>query len=308
MKSSERNEPAEGVYAALATPRRTSHVEPDTAAFLDYLDTVVRAGANGIVLFGSTGEFIHFDVADRMHVLNLAIRRSRVPVLVNVSHSTLDGALALADDAIDCGAAGLLLLPPYFYRYAEQDIEEFYIRFADDLGRRVPIYLYNLPLFTNGICAGLAERLLGTGQFAGIKDSSGDWDLFERLLRLRRERSFQLLAGNERIYLQSRQQGANGVVSGVAAALPELIVAIDRALRQNNEERARMLNEQLQHFLDCVDRFPGTVGIKQAAVARGWNLEHVAVPLGPISTAELEAFRSWLREWIPSILRECARA
>jgi dihydrodipicolinate synthase/N-acetylneuraminate lyase len=308
MKSSERNELAQGVYAALATPRRTSHVEPDTAAFLDYLDTVVRAGVNGIVLFGSTGEFIHFDVADRMHVLNLAIRRSRVPVLVNVSHSTLDGALALADDAIDCGAAGLLLLPPYFYRYGDREIEEFYMRFVDDLGRRVPMYLYNLPLFTNGICAGLAERLLRTGRFSGIKDSSGDSDLFERLLRLRSERSFQLLAGNERIYLQVQQQGANGVVSGVAAALPELIVAIDRAVRQNNEERARLLNEQLQRFLDYVDRFPGSVGIKQAAVARGWNLEHVAVPLGPASTAELETFRSWLREWIPSILKECARA
>ena len=77
---------ASGIYAALATPRRKDRVEPDTAAFLDYLDEVIRAGVDGIVLFGSTGEFVHFDAVDRMQTLNLAIRRSRVPVLVNISH------------------------------------------------------------------------------------------------------------------------------------------------------------------------------------------------------------------------------
>src|SRR6185312_10120411 len=107
--------------------------EPDTAALLDYVDTVTRAGVDGLVLFAAIGEFVHFDAADRTHALKMAIRRSRVPVLVNVSHSTLDGALALADGAIDSGAAGLLVLPPYFYRYRQDDIYEFYMRFRSEV-------------------------------------------------------------------------------------------------------------------------------------------------------------------------------
>ena len=103
---------AHGVYAALATPLRRNATEPDTGAFLDYVDVVARTGVNGLVLFGATGEFIHFDAARRAHTLNLVLKRSRLPVLVNVSHSSLGGALELAEDAIDAGASGVLVMPP----------------------------------------------------------------------------------------------------------------------------------------------------------------------------------------------------
>lgn len=307
MNSSHSTQPAQGVYAALATPRRKNAAEPDTAALLDYLDTVVRKGVNGIVLFGSTGEFVHFDLADRIHALNLAIRRSRVPVIVNVSHSTLDGAIALADDAKDRGAAGLLLMPPYFYRYGEQEIEEFYFRFAKTIGQDVPIYLYNLPFYTHGLSPELATRLLRSGLFGGIKDSSGDWNLFQALAALRRTLEFRLFVGNDRLYAKAYRENADGVVSGIAAALPELIVAMNRALRQGNEERICFLDKQLQQFLDRIERFPGSTGVKQAAVARGWGLSYMAVPLGASGTAELNSFQSWLEDWIPSILKECEK-
>ena len=91
---------ARGVYADLITPRRANSIEADAAAFLDDPDSVARAGGegshvDGLVLFASMGEFIHFDVAERIRAAGLAIRRSRIPVLIGVSHSTLEGALSL---------------------------------------------------------------------------------------------------------------------------------------------------------------------------------------------------------------------
>src|ERR1700748_2981251 len=121
---------AGGVYAALATPRPQDAIEADAAALFDYLDLIVNAGVDGVVLFGSTGEFVHFDVAERMRTLMLLSRRCRVPMLVNVSHSTLAGALDLAEDALDSCASGLLLMPPYFFRYEDDQLFEFYRRFA----------------------------------------------------------------------------------------------------------------------------------------------------------------------------------
>jgi 4-hydroxy-tetrahydrodipicolinate synthase len=297
-----------GIYAALATPRRKSLVEPDTAAFLDYLDAVVRAGVDGIVLFGSTGEFVHFDIADRIQTLNLAIRRSRVPVLVNVSHSTLDGAIALAEDAIDRGAAGVLLMPPYFFQYNEEELEQFYLQFADNLSgntdRRTPIYLYNIPLFTSPLSVALAGRLLMTGRFAGIKDSGGEWSYFQALNKLRATSNFQFMVGGEAIYLQARLEGASGAVSGLAGAVPELLVAIERAVRQGKQDRASHLNQRLLEFVDRISKLPPTVGIKQAAVVRGWPLDHFAVPLGATYEAELKAYWQWLEHWIPETLAD----
>jgi dihydrodipicolinate synthase/N-acetylneuraminate lyase len=309
MESTHQDQRAKGVYAALATPRRKNLAEPDGAALLDYLDRVSRAGVDGLVLFGATGEFVHFDVADRIHALNLAIKRSRIPVLVNVSHSTLDGALVMAENAIDSGAAGVLILPPYFYRYDDDDIEEFLLRFAQCIDGRISVYLYNLPQYTNPIPTEVGGRLLGTGQFAGIKDSSADWESFQALRNLRDQFEFQLLAGNEKIYLrQQLEGGTDGIVSGVSGALPELVLAVDRAFQKREPERARQFDAYLQEFLEWIGKLPPTVGIKQAAALRGWHVDQPAIPLGPSGSAELARYLDWLKDWMPMTIEECVRA
>ncbi len=297
----------EGVYAALATPRKADSIEADAGALFDYLDVIVEAGVDGLVLFGSTGEFVHFDAAERMRVLALAIRRSRVPVLVNVSHSTLAGAVSLADNALGAGAAGVLLMPPYFYRYGDEQLFKFYQDFAKLMGGSASIYLYNLPLFTNSISGALAERLLGSGAFAGIKDSSGEWQVFEALNALRSRVQFTLLVGNESLYLRARLAGADGVVSGIAAAIPELLVAIHRAVGANDLERARHLNLRLEEFMVWVNNFPATTAIKQAAVSRGWKLGHFALPPDQSTWSNLLMFQQWFQDWLPIVLGECSQ-
>jgi dihydrodipicolinate synthase/N-acetylneuraminate lyase len=297
--------PASGVYAALATPRRPNSIEGDAAALLDYLDAIVRAGVDGLVLFGSTGEFVHFDVGERMRLLMFAVRRSRVPVVVNVSHSTLAGAVELAEHSVDVGAAGVLLTPPYFYAYSDGQLARFYEDFVRLLDTKVSIYLYNLPSFTNRISPELTSALLSSGAFAGIKDSSGEWQTFETLNALQAKRPFQLLVGNETLYLRARANGAHGIVSGVAAAIPELVVAMDVAIRNSKLDRAQQLNVRLQEFVGWLGKFPATVGIKQTAAARGWKHEEFAVPLDEPTAEILSAFRQWLRNWIPMVLSEC---
>lgn len=307
-KSKQQSPSAKGVYVALATPRRADSTEADAAVLLDYLDTVIRAGVDGVVLFGSTGEFVHFDTAERSRVLGLAMRRSRVPVLVNVSHSTLAGAVGLAQDALAAGAAGLMLMPPYFYRYTDDQLFAFYQAFARQVDANTCTYLYNLPLFTNPIGPELAHRLLTSGSFAGIKDSSGELSMFNGLKELQRQRSFSLLVGSESVYFQARRAGADGIVSGVSAALPELMVALDRALLTNDLDRAQKLNAHLGEFLEWINKFPATLAIKQTAVARGWKLNHSAFPLDDGTKAELDAFHHWLRSWLPAVLSDCAEA
>jgi 4-hydroxy-tetrahydrodipicolinate synthase len=293
-----------GVYAALATPRRPNSIESDAAALLDYLDFVVHAGVDGIVLFGSTGEFIHFDISERMRAITLAIKRSRVPVLVNVSHSTLPGAIELGEHAASSGAAGLLLMPPYFYGYCDEQIAAFYSAFRKTMDGSIPVFLYNLPDYTSAISGKLAARLLEPEEFAGIKDSSGDWELFEYLRGLREKRRFSLLAGTESLFLRARLAGADGIVSGIAAAFPELVVAIDRAISASDLERAHRLDRRLQEFVSWVNKFPPTSAIKQAAIARNWPLQHFALPFDEDTAADLISFQQWFRTWLPAVLSE----
>jgi len=293
---------ASGVYAALATPRPQNSVEADAAALFDYIDLIQNRGVDGMVLFGSTGEFIHFDVTERMRVLMLAKKRCRIPLLVNVAHSTLAGAIELAEDAMATGVAGLLLMPPYYFRYTGVQIAEFYRQFAKEVDGKARIYLYNIPQFTNAIPPEVMEELLSSGAFAGIKDSGGDWGLFERLLALKANHPFQLLIGSDRIYRRARPLGADGIVSGVAAAVPELLVGLERAIVAKQQERADALDARLQEFLGWIDRFPAPVGIKIAACARGWKLAHTALPYDEQTLIAKQEFEQWFKEWLPLVL------
>lgn len=291
-----------GIYAALATPRRANSTEVDTAAFFDYQDGITRAGVDGLVLFGSTGEFIHFDLEERIHAVTLIIKRSRIPVLVNVSHSTLHGSLVLAEGALAAGAAGLLLMPPYFYRYTDAQLLAFYRHFAELVDGRVPPFLYNLPSFTNPLSFQAIEQLLSSGVYAGIKDSSGDRQLFEQLRDLHAATPFTWFVGNESFFLEARSGGGDGIVSGVAAAIPELLVAMDRAIANKSWEHANQLNSLLSEFLIWVEKFPATVAIKQAAAQRGWNLAQFAFPLEKATSMEINTFREWLSDWLPRMV------
>ena len=291
--------PVSGIYAALLTPRKAGTAEADAAALLDYLDRPVNAGVNGLVLFGSTGEFVHFDVSERARATTLAIRRSRVPVLVNVSHSTMTGAIALADSALRIGAVGLLLMPPYFYRYSDEDIFSFYSYMAKYLDGETPLYLYNLPAFTNPLSYGLIDQLLKVPGIAGIKDSSGDPQLLESLSALRRAREFRWMAGNERLYTSARAFGVDGAISGIAAALPELLVA----LQQSPPDAT--LCARLDELLAWVERFTAVVAIREIAIFRNWIQAESGTPLSLETQGRLASSRRWLPDWLPTVLTEC---
>jgi dihydrodipicolinate synthase/N-acetylneuraminate lyase len=297
----------QGVYVALATPREPNSIEADAAALLDYIDVIVRTGVDGLVLFGTTGEFVHYDIAERMRVLSLAIKRSRVPLAVNVSHSSFAAAVDLAENAIESGVSGILLMPPYFLRYSGEQIFSFYQNFVKVINSPIPVYLYNIPFFTNPMPAELLRRLLSTGAFAGIKDSSGEWPLFEAIQSVRDTVNIQNIVGNDRMYARARAVGADGIVSGVAAAVPELMVALDAALVAKDKAREDLLQNHLCQFLHYLEMFPATIAIKQAAVGRGWKQDHSAVPFDAATRAAIGEFRHWFDQWLPVVLADSVR-
>jgi dihydrodipicolinate synthase/N-acetylneuraminate lyase len=295
-----------GVYVAAVTPHRKGGCEADVAAMLELVDFLATNGVNGIALLGSTGEFLHLTFEDRVRLVQLAVKRSRVPLLVGVGHSTLEGAIGLGREAVSDGAAGLLLMPPYFFRYSQEDIHEFYVQFAAAVGSAARIFLYNIPFFTNEIAIETATSLLATGRFAGIKDSSGQYGYFERLLAVSKEKPFTVLVGNDRIYTRARQAGAHGIVSGVACVVPELLVALDRAIQNNLATDIERLEARLQEFIAWHDRFPTPVAIKAAAVERGLTVGPPATPLAPAGQKRLEEFREWFKGWLPEVQKETA--
>ncbi|MEO8027751.1 MAG: dihydrodipicolinate synthase family protein [Bryobacteraceae bacterium] len=295
----------EGVMVAALTPRRKDTAHIDLAAALDLVDYYAAQGVDGITLMGTTGEFMHFDTEDRARLAAMAVKRSRVPVLVNISHSTFDGALRLAEEALDAGAAGLMLLPPHYFRYSQDLLRDFYLQFAEQLPNDSKLFLYNIPFFLTEIRPETSLELLATGRFAGIKDSSGNWDAFLQFAELKKTTPFILFSGSEALYAKGKPLGWSGIISGIASCLPDLIIALDRAVDAQQDAKAELLSRRLAEFRAWFEPFPVPVAMREAALLRGLNVGPHATPLGPIASAKLEEYRAWLRNWLPQMERDC---
>jgi dihydrodipicolinate synthase/N-acetylneuraminate lyase len=291
-----------GIIAAAVSPRRSGEQSIDLSASLELLDFLFDGGVNGIALLGSTGEFVHFVLEDRARMLDFAVKRSRLPILVNVSHSTLDGAISLGHEAIGSGVAAVLLMPPYYFRYGQEAIRAFYLKFAEAIAKEVPVYLYNIPVFTSPIALETALDLLATGAFAGIKDSGGNEAYLAGLLR---DHRYHVFNGDDRVFRRARMAGADGAVSGTACAIPELMVAIDRAISAGDEARSQQLERYVHEFLGWFDKFPAPVIIKEAARQRKIKVGSHSTPLGEQATRDLAAFGGWFKEWLPGVLKQC---
>jgi len=279
-----------GVLPAALTPRRADSAEIDLGRALELIDFLVDRGVDGITLLGSTGEFMHFTPGDRSRLATVAVKRSRVPILVNASHSTLEGAVRMAREAVDAGAAGVLIMAPYYYRYSQESIGAFMLAFAKRV--KDPVYLYNIPQFTNDLAIETTLDLLSTGAFAGIKDSGGRWENFVKL----KATGLPVFTGADTLYSRCARAGGAGAISGVASVLPELMVAIGRAVRDGADTAA--LDAKVAAFLDRTTKFAFPVGIREALRVRGIDAGPHASPLGAGESKCLDGFRGWFREFL----------
>jgi 4-hydroxy-tetrahydrodipicolinate synthase len=289
-----------GVFASAITPHRASTPDADFSGSLDLLDFLAAAGVAGISLLDATGEFFDYSLSDRQRLVYLGVKRSRVPLIANVSHSTLSGAVHLADEAIGSGVDGLMIMPPYFFRYNQAELAEFFRQFADETGDAVPILLQHHPQSTSALEPETVAELMRTGRFAGIVDSSGDWQCFEQLLALKSS-GFAVLCGADRLAVQALKAGANALVSPCASAIPELLVAIARG-----KQPLGALGTKLDEFIAWIERFPGPAGIKRAVELRGQKSGGSFVPLAPDTGRALDEFSSWFRTWLP-VMKETIR-
>jgi dihydrodipicolinate synthase/N-acetylneuraminate lyase len=295
-----------GVFASAITPRRADSQDPDFSGLLDLLDFLAGdvgkgSGVKGVCLLDAAGEFLNYSFSERQRLVYLGVKRSRVPLIVGVSHSTLAGALQLSDEAIASGADGLILMPPYFFPYSQPEIEEFYLQFAKENGDAVPILIHNFPQVTSNIEFELMRKLIDTGRFAGIADSSADWPFFEQLLELRLGRPFALFHGHDRTAAQALSAGADGVISGSACAVPELLAGLADAISSGDQPQADALNVQLLEFVGWAERFRFPTAIKRAVELRGQKSAPPLTPLAPETRQALAEFSTWFFDWLPQM-------
>jgi 4-hydroxy-tetrahydrodipicolinate synthase len=216
-----------GVWCPTLTPV-DADLKPDAGRLVAHARWLLDAGCHGLVLFGTTGEANSFSAEERTTLLEAALEAGlpRDRLLVGTGCCALSDSVRLTRHALARGVAGVLMLPPFYYK--DLPDEALFASF-DQVIQRVgtehfKLYLYHFPRLSGvPITAGLIERLRRRypDTLAGVKDSSGDWRntgmLIERFPEL------AIFPGAETLLLPGLEAGAAGCISASCNVNPGAI-------------------------------------------------------------------------------------
>jgi 4-hydroxy-tetrahydrodipicolinate synthase len=289
-----------GAFAALITPTN-EHGAADFQTLDQVVDFVMGHGVDGVVVGGGTGEYPHFTVAERASAIARVRRRLPSPgtLIASIGTSSIHTTLQLARLAAEDGADYLLIPMPYFFHYDQDDLAAFCERVCEAVS--LPCLLYNLPSFTAGLTVETAVRLVeSVTNLVGMKDSSGNPDNLAPLAELRSRRAVSVFVGDDSLLLPALRAGWDGVISGIACCMPDMIVSIYRAFRCGRTEEAAAQQRVLDEFIEKLMRLPIPWGVRLGLETRG-------IPNGPLHQPVAESRRpaiadlqAWVRRWCAS--------
>jgi 4-hydroxy-tetrahydrodipicolinate synthase len=240
---------------------------PDHQAFSAHCHRLLAAGCHGLSVFGTTGEANSLSVAERLAALE-ALLEGGFPadvLLPGTGSCALTDTVRASRAALEAGTAGVLVLPPFYYKGVGDDglfsfFAEVIERIADD---RLRLYLYHIPQMT-GVDLGLPliSRLIEAypGTVAGTKDSSGDRERIETLCR--EFPDFSVLAGTEALLLETLRNGGQGCISATVNVTSRLARRVYDAHASGRDDEAEALQESLSALRASIETYPMIPALK----------------------------------------------
>jgi 2-dehydro-3-deoxy-D-pentonate aldolase len=300
--------PLRGIVPPLVTPL-TDAGEFDARSFARLIDRVIDGGVHGIFLLGTTGEFCSLSAETRRQVIKEGCQTAarRVPVIVNVSDTSIDESLRLTQYAASAGAAAVAFCPPYYFPVTQEDLLRYGWKFAE--AADLPVFLYNIPQNAHvEFEAATVQRLAELPKVAGLKNSNGNVEYIAKVSRIKARRpDFSLLVGTEEIMMTAMEAGADGSVCGGANMFPALYVKLFDAMENKRLPQAREIQELIARIAkEIYSVGPGETsyfrGLKGALAQLGVCGDSLAEPFTVFNAEEKQELRMRLNRLLPELL------
>ena len=254
-----------GVLAPVLTPFNAD-LSPDSRRLARQCRWLLAHGCTALAPFGTTSEANSLSVDERANLLD-AILEEGVPadrLITGTGACALTDAVRLTGQAVRRGCAGVLMLPPFYYKAVSED--GFFRFFSEVIERagdaRLKIYLYHFPPVAHvGFTLKLVERLLRAfpRTVVGMKDSSGDIAHTKSMLEAFAKDGFDVFVGSERFLLAGMRMGASGCISATANVNA---AAIDRLYQAWKSPEAETLHTEVDALRGAVEKVPLIPGLK----------------------------------------------
>jgi 4-hydroxy-tetrahydrodipicolinate synthase len=281
-----------GVLSPVVTPF-TADLAPDPGRFIRQCRWLLSQDV-GLAVFGTNSEANSLSVEERIELLDQLVGAGIDParMMPGTGCCALPDSVRLTAHAVKLGCAGVLMLPPFYYKGVSDD--GLFRSFAEIIERvgetRLRVYLYHIPPVAQvPITLGLVERLLKAypTQTAGMKDSSGDWSNTKAFLDAFAPSGFDVFAGSETFLLANMRHGGRGCISATANVHPGPIA---RLFHTWHDPDADAQQARLDEIRGVFQRLPMIPALKAAIAHYGgdgaWGT--VRPPLVALTTEQVK--------------------
>jgi len=202
----------------------------DHASIDSLVDFYLEKGVDGITILGVLGEAQKLSVTERTEIMRQVLKRvdGRAQIVVGASAPGTDTLVSFARQAMDMGAAGLMIAPAAGLKTDDQ-VYGYWAHVLEQLGPAIPVCYQDYPQ-TTGVTTSVSvlDRLTdGFGNLVMLKHE--ECPGLPKITRLRQgsategRRRLSILVGNGGLYLpQELRRGADGAMTGFA--FPEMLV------------------------------------------------------------------------------------
>lgn len=272
----------------------------DEAGMRDQVDYVIDGGMNGILAFGSNGEFYQVEEDEMRRGLRIMVSQAagRVPVYFGIGAINTKKCVRLAKMAVDNGAACVSVLQPMFLKPTQEELFRHFKTVAESVPG-TPVLLYNNPGRVGyGLTADLVCRLAHEVEnIVGMKDTSGDMTLTQEFIRRNRDVDFKVFGGKDTLLFLSLCAGAVGGVCTAGNFMPELIGDVYKKFVQGDLQGALEAQFKLNPVRLSMDAASFPVAAKDMAALRGLRVGKPYLPNLPTPEGKaLEGIRRAMKD------------
>lgn len=284
-----------GTGVALATPFTPSG-EVDYTALTRVLRHQLSGGVDFLCILATTGETPTLTETEKSRIITLVREAAggKVPIVLGYGGNDTASLVKGLQQLDPAGLSALLSVCPYYNKPSQEGLYRHFRALAE--ASPLPIILYNVPGRTGvNLQAATTLRLAADCKnIVAVKEASGDMEQIKAILRGKPD-TFSVLSGDDALTLEMIGEGATGVISVIANALPKTFGSMVNLALAGEQEKAAIIDSQLQSLYELLTRDGNPAGLKALLSTLALADNVLRLPLVPATAATCEAIAQQVR-------------
>ncbi len=276
--------PFPGLNLAIATPF-DAQGRIDFARLENNIERYLAAGVPGFVLSSGTGMHVYLSKEETRELVQRGskIIDGRARIIAQTSALLASDVVELTKYAADCGADGVMVLPPFFEGPTDdRGVVDFYTEVA---GAGLPVIGYNVPHAVGvTVTPSLLEQLCAIPNFCAVKDSGGDLGKQASLIRTGRP----VMNGADNLVPFALFAGASALIWGGANFAPRTALALVAAATSGDWRKAREIWTVLEPVMSLIWEGDYVQSVYAAAKLTGYGAGDPRKPLRALPAERIE--------------------